>query len=680
MAINYVEVSARVLDEHGNFVPNLEKEDFRIFEDKKAQAIHAFGLVQIPLERSERLHFMAAPIDSDVVANPRESGGRLYLLALDDLHSDPLRSQRVRSAVRKFIAEDLGAGDLAAVAVIGRSDATQGPTGNRRLLIQAVDKFTGQGLPSQTLEKIAAYNRQVDAGMIDPASDIGDPDILERLSNDRRTFKSLTRLVEWMGGIRGRRKALIYFGEGFGYDFRDVFRSLDSSLIVKPNLAEIFDNTREVISVATRGDVNIYAVDPRGLSAGGDDLIETASVADAGMPTNPSDTTIGNNSTTFRADLGTMSANRELEAARDNLRMLSEETGGFATLTSNDFTSAFKRIVDENSSYYVLGYYSTNERRDGKYREIDVRVPGRPGFVVRTRKGYLAPRGTPQSSTAVPVDSVPNLSKQLRDLLQSPVPVGGMTVSATAAAFKGSPPNDTVVVTVEAGAKDIGLAAKDGKFIANLAVALVVLDGDGKVRATVAPTLTLGLRPESYRQIAESGTIRIISQFALPPGRYQLRAALAAAPNNSGCVQYDLEVPDFTKTRLSLSSVALTSQKASLSPAVVDKHVDDRLPEPTTLREFSSDDELGLYLEAYDNQSHPVHKVNVVSTIRDTDGRMVFSNEQQRSNVELQNTRSLSTQIPLKGLGPGLYVLTVEARSEIGDQERVSQLLQFRIR
>ena len=53
-----------------------------------------------------------------------------------------------------------------------------------------------------------------------------------------------------------------------------------------------------------------------------------------------------------------------------------------------------------------------------------------------------------------------------------------------------------MVVTVEAGAKDIGLAAKDGKFIANLAVALVVLDGDGKVRATVAPTLTLGLRPE----------------------------------------------------------------------------------------------------------------------------------------------------------------------------------------
>ena len=109
----------------------------------------------------------------------------------------------------------------------------------------------------------------------------------------------------------------------------------------------------------------------------------------------------------------------------------------------------------------------------------------------------------------------------------------------------------------------------------SLAVALVVIDSDGKVRATVAPTLTLGLRPESYRQIAESGTIRVISQFALPPGRYQLRAALAAAPNNSGCVQYDLELPDFTKTRMSLSSVALTSQKASLSPAVVDKHVDD---------------------------------------------------------------------------------------------------------
>src|SRR5437870_4455726 len=122
MDVNYVEVSARVLDERGNFVSNLRKEDFRILEDKKAQTINAFGLVEIPLEHPETPHFMNAPIDSDVAATPRGSGGRLYVLALDDLHTDPLRSQRVSRAARKFIIENLGANDLAAISVIGRSD------------------------------------------------------------------------------------------------------------------------------------------------------------------------------------------------------------------------------------------------------------------------------------------------------------------------------------------------------------------------------------------------------------------------------------------------------------------------------------------------------------------------------------------------------------------------------
>jgi hypothetical protein len=44
------------------------------------------------------------------------------------------------------------------------------------------------------------------------------------------------------------------------------------------------------------------------------------------------------------------------------------QTGGFAVVNRNDFATAFQRIVDDNSSYYVMGYYSTNERRDGRFR------------------------------------------------------------------------------------------------------------------------------------------------------------------------------------------------------------------------------------------------------------------------------------------------------------------------
>ena len=131
---------------------------------------------------------------------------------------------------------------------------------------------------------------------------------------------------------------------------------------------------------------------------------------------------------------------------------------------------------------------------------------------------------------------------------------------------------------------------------------------------------------------------------------------------------------------MALSSVALVSSWADLSLTAADKHLDERLPEPTTQREFSSDEELMLYVEPYDNLGTPVHKVFVTSTVRANDGDVVFKNEQERSSEELQRARGVSTRIPLQALGAGLYVLTVEARSELGTLEPVSQLLQFRIR
>ena len=87
---------------------------------------------------------------------------------------------------------------------------------------------------------------------------VDDPYLAERMANDRRAFRSLTHLVDWMGGVHGRRKALIYISEGFGYDIRDVFRSLDSPMEPeKPDVTGLFEDTREVVAAATRNDVNI---------------------------------------------------------------------------------------------------------------------------------------------------------------------------------------------------------------------------------------------------------------------------------------------------------------------------------------------------------------------------------------------------------------------------------------
>src|SRR5207248_527358 len=123
---------------------------------------------------------------------------------------------------------------------------------------------------------------------------------------------------------------------------------------------------------------------------------------------------------------------------------------------------------------------------------------------------------------------------------------------------------------------------------------------------------------------------------------------------------------DFTKGRLSLSSVALASSWAGLSLSAADKHLDERLPEPTTQREFSSEEELTVYAEPYDNQPAPAHKVAVSSTIRSDAGQIVLTDMVERSSDDLKTARGVSTRIPLKTLRPGLYVLTVEEQPQPG--------------
>src|SRR4051812_37301384 len=143
--VEYVEVDAVVTDDQGNFVRNLKRDDFQLFEDGKPQNISTFLVVDIPVERYERPLFAEQPIEPDVKSNERPFDGRVYVLILDDLHVDATRTARVRQYARQFIERNLGANDLMAViSTGGRAADAQDFTSNKRLLLASVDKFMGR--------------------------------------------------------------------------------------------------------------------------------------------------------------------------------------------------------------------------------------------------------------------------------------------------------------------------------------------------------------------------------------------------------------------------------------------------------------------------------------------------------------------------------------------------------
>ena len=358
---NFVEVDAFVSDASGKQVTNLKASDFQLLEDGKPQQVSAFSYVNIPIARGDRPLFSPTAIEPDVETNIGVDG-RVYLFVLDDLHVDITRTPRVREALHRFFERNFGANDLAAVVFSGgRSQDGQDFTNNPRLLLAAVDRFAGRKLRSPTLERLDEYNRQQVGGLRNAGDPVNDPLGFERTQNARNMLQSLQKLSDFMAGLHGRRKALVLVSEGIDYDIYNLFDNAGAS-------STIIDSTRDAIAAATRGNVSIYAIDPRGLVTPGAELIESSGAG--GAVTEPN------------LGLGMESAMNELRLSQDSLRELADETGGFAAVNRNNVDEAFDRLVADNSSYYVLGYIPANDKRDGRFRKIELRVL-RPGVTVR---------------------------------------------------------------------------------------------------------------------------------------------------------------------------------------------------------------------------------------------------------------------------------------------------------
>jgi VWFA-related protein len=684
--VNYVEEDVRVVDRNGNFVRGLKREDFQVAEDGKPQKVNTFGMVDIPLTPVPRPLFMgpdAMPIEPDVVSNERVVDGRLYLLLLDDYHTAPLRSQSVKNLARRFVLEKLGPNDQAAVIpTSGLLRGSQDFTQNRRLLIEAINNFVGQKLPSAAVTKTEQRAREQadttalsDTQQPEPITPENrfteDMDAPERMYKARAALNSLRSIAEWMSAIQGRRKAIIYISEGVDYNLYDMFVGSRPEVFNFEDFNMIQQETWDTIHAASRSNVQIYPVDPRGLTNMAQENIEIG-----GLPL-------------LALHLGPESLNQELQTSQMNLRQLAEETGGVAAVGTNDMTKAFDRIVQENSSYYVLGYYSSNEKRDGKLRNITVKVNGYPDAQVTYRKRYAAARGRAPRNTAAgkAVDPAAGLTAELMNAMAAPLPMTGLQLRLQAVPHKGTGKSTNLRVIVQASGRDLAFKENNGVFSTKLSFSIGVFTKEGKSIFAERPDADLNLRPETLDRVRQSG-MRLVRQLSVPPGRYQLRvAAQDSSKARQGTAILDIDVPDFTKADIALSGVALTasadrSVATGSAPAVMT--FEGGLPgPPSTLREFPANSELAVFVEVYDNKPTPTHRLDVTATVKADDGRVVFSHNQEYSTDELHSTPGgfgYSARMPMTGWTPGLYVLTIDAKSRIGNQPPVSKVIQFQVK
>ncbi len=536
---------------------------------------------------------------------------------------------------------------MAVVHTAGPTDAKQEFTNNKRLLLNAVDHVMGQKVQSATLSKTQEYYNTKDQRQAgDP---LNDPDDAERGFKARSTLASLRNVADWFASVHGRRKAILFVSEGIDYDINDVFGNNSASTII--------DDTRDLIASATKANVS----DLRHRSARPDRSRRREHHRRVSFPT------------TRRSASAPARLHNEVRLSQDSLRAISEETGGFAVVNRNQFDTAFDRIVQDNSSYYVLAYYPPTDK-PGKFHKIDVRVT-RPGVTVRARRGYALPKVKAAPTAAKPS----SVSTEVRDALDSPIPVSGLTMHVFAAPFKGTAPNASVLLGVEMRGRDLKPAAND-----KLELSYMAIDAQGKVRGGNTDAVTLNLKPETKARVEQTG-IRLLNRVDLPPGRYQLRfAAHDTNGGNIGSVLYDLEVPDFSKGALNMSGVVLTSISGSAQPtARPDEQLRDVLPgPPVALRSFPQSDDIALFAEVYDTDGDKPHKVDIVTTVTSDTGQVLFKTDEERDSADLGGKRGgygYMTKIPMKDLPPGAYVLKIEAKSRLGAGATTAREIRFTV-
>ena len=329
--------------------------------------------------------------------------------------------------------------------------------------------------------------------------------------------------------------------------------------------------------------------------------------------------------------------------------------------------SAFERIVDSNSRYYVLGYTPPDDAQNGRFHKIDVRVK-RPGLNVIARRGYATPRAQTledrkrdearRRAREARRPDADTTSTELRGVLESALQQRGVGISVHAAPFRNRENEASVALTIEVDGGRLPFSPPG-----MLEVSFYSVNDQGRSGAGVRKEINLALKPDTVARVKTHG-IRLNPRIALAPGRYQLRfGARESSGGQNGSVFYDLIVPDFRKEDLAMSGLLLTSVAAQETPtAEPDPQAAKQLPGAvTSRREFPVGDTLAVYAEVYDNNpSRQPRQIDVAVRLISAQGSDVFSATDSMSTTPAPS--NVYAQFKLDDLDPGSYLLRVEAK------------------
>jgi VWFA-related protein len=364
-SVDLVRTDAIVRDARGQFIADLKAGEFEVYEDGVEQDI--VSLTMIHGGREFNVLAPSSPRRDGLIlpaSRPRsDTAGRIFVIIIDDFHLEPALTPKTRQIMGQMLRDLIHDGDMFGIVSTGYSSISEQLTYDRQVLESAMQRVQAGGLSPREIIQGAQGSQ-------------GPTELRHRA---HVAFSLAYEQMRNLEQVQNRRKAVIYISSGYDFnpfaesrvneqalrarvDAADLqndpfFRTQQSSQMLAE--ADLVRELAELTRAANRANATIYPIDPRGLAAG------------PGVD----------------EEIRAPEWNAHLRNAQGTLRVMAEQTGGFAIVNMNNVSAGLKRIDAETSDYYVLAYSSSNSDPLKRVRRIEVKTT-RAGATVTHRTSY----------------------------------------------------------------------------------------------------------------------------------------------------------------------------------------------------------------------------------------------------------------------------------------------------
>lgn len=688
-----VQTDVMVFDKQGRFVNGLKREDFELRIDGKVKPIDFFEKITAGSINEESQIAAARGSSAQEIsissAGPRPlDRGRPVYFYVDDLHLDLSSIATTRKLITRFIENEMGQNDQAAIAsASGQIGFLQQLTDNKTVLRSALERlnyrpYSVRDLDHPTMSEYQAllitnYDRDLTSYFIDETIRLNPGmtrEAAEALVTGRanslvrqagyvttNTLTGLEGLIRAANKLPGRK--LIFFISG-GFLLDD--RNSDSRY-----------RLQRVTSAAARSGVVIYSMDARGL---------VASLSDAS-----SESQFDPTGRVLRANSG------ELIASQDGLNALAADTGGKAVFNTNSLEPGLTRALKETSVYYLLAWKPDSEaQHTSKFRRIEVKVVGKSDLTVQVRRGFFdrEPESDLANSTKTAKAEKEEKAKkdtaqapdkspeaELRKVILAPYPDRDIPVSLSLSYINTPARGPMLSAAMQVPNEFFSFAPANGRETAVVTVAGTVFDDRGNAGADFNNRITIDAPTvEAARQGRD---LTYGYPVYVRPGLYQVRVGVRdEKTGRTGTAHGWIEVPKAGQLALSSLLMGVREQPTISNASAISQDG----PTPVELsvnHTFSANGYLRFLVFVYNAALAPADsKPDVAVQVQMVrDGQPVVTTAQRKVSIEDFTDLArvpYAAEISLSGLPAGQYILQVTVVDRVAKRS-ASQQTHFEI-